>query len=57
MANLKRAIDEGLKGHWATILDTYEFAPTRTSVDLKDKWRNMEKQAGVGGAGGFGSRR
>lgn len=34
-------------GHWATILDRYTtiFAPGRTSVDLKDKWRNLVKLA------------
>ena len=28
---------------WATILSTYEFQSCRTSVDLKDKWRNLNK--------------
>lgn len=30
------------KGKWAEILATYDFGD-RTSVDLKDKWRNLEK--------------
>lgn len=29
-------------GHWAHIRDFYDFGD-RTSVDLKDKWRNLEK--------------
>lgn len=34
------------KDIWATILKTFKdsFAPTRTSVDLKDKWRNIKKR-------------
>ena len=31
---------------WANILEKYPFDPKRTNVDLKDKWRNMEK-AGI----------
>ena len=29
--------------HWALILQKYPFHRNRTSVDLKDKWRNMNK--------------
>ena len=34
-------------GQWAAILDRYTtiFAPGRTSVDIKDKWRNLVKLA------------
>lgn len=38
---------EGVRTHglgcWAKILSEYEFAPGRTSVDLKDKYRNLLK--------------
>lgn len=30
-------------GSWARILSSYEFSESRTAVDLKDKWRNMNK--------------
>lgn len=30
---------------WACILKAYPFDKKRTSVDLKDKWRNMQKRA------------
>ena len=35
----------GALNMWAAILDKYKtvFHPSRTSVDLKDKWRNMNK--------------
>ena len=47
----ERAIKDGarlLNGNanmWAAILEKYKkvFHPSRTSVDLKDKWRNMNK--------------
>ena len=29
-------------GKWKKILDHYDFAPHRTSVSLKDKWRNLQ---------------
>ena len=29
------------QNRWARILETYPFLPRRTSVDLKDRWRNM----------------
>ena len=28
---------------WALIRDAFPFQEGRTNVDLKDKWRNMEK--------------
>uniref|UniRef100_A0A6B2LV33 Uncharacterized protein n=1 Tax=Arcella intermedia TaxID=1963864 RepID=A0A6B2LV33_9EUKA len=31
-------------GHWAEILKAYKFLPERTSVSLKDKWRNLSKK-------------
>jgi len=30
-------------GQWAVILQNYAFPPYRSSVSLKDKWRNMKK--------------
>ena len=30
-------------GQWALILQNYEFDPSRSGVDLKDKYRNMTK--------------
>ena len=43
--NLRHGVErhEGLPNMWATILSKYEFHPYRTSVDLKDKWRNLNK--------------
>lgn len=29
-------------GNWQHILETGVFPPTRTAVDLKDKWRNLK---------------
>eukprot|EP01125_Pyxidicula_operculata_P004774 TRINITY_DN1784_c1_g1_i1.p1 TRINITY_DN1784_c1_g1~~TRINITY_DN1784_c1_g1_i1.p1 ORF type:complete len:197 (-),score=83.71 TRINITY_DN1784_c1_g1_i1:190-726(-) len=29
---------------WSEILRSYDFDPKRTSVDLKDKWRNLQKK-------------
>lgn len=41
---LKKGVQEdGLRGQWAEILARYPFQDCRTSVDLKDKWRNLEK--------------
>ena len=28
---------------WSKILADYPFPPCRTSVNIKDKWRNMNK--------------
>ena len=47
------ALDLGVRtfgeGRWEAILDTYaaKFQSCRTVVDLKDKWRNMQKAARV----------
>ena len=30
-------------GKWALALSQYKFQECRTSVDLKDKWRNLTK--------------
>jgi hypothetical protein len=32
------------KGKWEKILSHYDFLPQRTAIDLKDKWRNLEKK-------------
>ena len=40
---LRRGVRLHGNGAWATILRTGSFAPHRTNVDLKDKWRNMNK--------------
>lgn len=44
--NLRRGVlkFEGMPNLWARILNFYKFEPCRTSVDLKDKWRNMQKE-------------
>ena len=41
--NLKRGVRDWGVGNWAAILDQYEFLSQRTSVSLKDKWRNLVK--------------
>ena len=43
--NLRYGVErhDGLPNMWATILSKYEFHLCRTSVDLKDKWRNLNK--------------
>uniref|UniRef100_A0A7I4D4Z7 Uncharacterized protein n=1 Tax=Physcomitrium patens TaxID=3218 RepID=A0A7I4D4Z7_PHYPA len=41
---LKRGVQEHGKGHWKKILnDNTDAFRGRTEVDLKDKWRNLEK--------------
>lgn len=44
---LEEAILNGFMGDWAGILKSKkygpQFDPSRTSVDLKDKWRNLER--------------
>nr|PNR34635.1 hypothetical protein PHYPA_024453 [Physcomitrium patens] len=41
---LKRGVQEHGKGHWKKILnDNADAFHGRTEVDLKDKWRNLEK--------------
>lgn len=39
--NLLKGVRKHGPGNWAKILSCYEFAPGRTSVDLKDKYRNL----------------
>jgi hypothetical protein len=36
------------EGHWGVILERYaaRFHSRRTDVDLKDKWRNLQRAAG-----------
>jgi len=45
-------LEKGVKErgcHWTTILLTYNgFHDCRTTIDLKDKWRNILKQRGQG---------
>ncbi|XP_072029639.1 uncharacterized protein [Amphiura filiformis] len=41
---LRRGVAKYGKGKWAVIKDKCDFV-IRTSVNLKDKWRNMEKDA------------
>lgn len=43
-ANLRAAIEEFGKGQWALALKHYAFNECRSSVDLKDKWRNIERK-------------
>ena len=40
-AALRRGVEVHGTGAWAVILGSGRFAPQRTNVDLKDKWRNM----------------
>ena len=35
------------EGHWAEILAARTFNPSRTNVDLKDKWRNVKSSGAV----------
>ncbi|KAJ1472387.1 hypothetical protein T484DRAFT_1975465 [Baffinella frigidus] len=35
------------KGKWKEILEAYEFRNNRSTVDVKDKWRNLEKTGRV----------
>jgi len=43
---VKRGYDEfkDEKFMWRSIVDKYPFHPSRTSVDIKDKWRNIQKK-------------
>ena len=47
---LRRGVRLHGNGAWATILRTGSFAAHRTNVDLKDKWRNMVRDASESGA-------
>jgi hypothetical protein len=44
-ANLRAGVVKYSVGNWHKILrdSEFKFAPCRTPVDLKDKWRNMEE--------------
>jgi hypothetical protein len=44
VVNLRAGVRRFGIGSWKKILDYYDFEPRRTSVDLKDKWRNLEKK-------------
>lgn len=35
------------KGRWREIRDAFPFHPKRSNVNLKDKWRNLEKAGEV----------
>jgi len=41
--NLMRGVAKFGEGQWSKILHSYLFQPFRNSIDLRDKWRNMEK--------------
>lgn len=41
---LKKGVETYGVGHWRTILERYPFHSRRTNVDLKDKWRNLQKK-------------
>ena len=40
---LRKGVDKCGEGNWAEVLEQYKFNDIRTSVDLKDKWRNLNK--------------
>lgn len=40
---LTAAVNEFGKGKWARALKEFKFKDCRTAVDLKDKWRNLQK--------------
>eukprot|EP01068_Selenidium_serpulae_P008246 Selendium_serpulae@DN4932_c0_g1_i1.p3 len=41
---LKEGINRFGEGKWSKILKSYPFLKCRTTVDLKDKWRNIKKR-------------
>jgi len=54
VADLKQAVlHDGMKGRWADILNSPKYLhldfKLRTSVDLKDKWRGLERKAAAKG--------
>jgi len=38
---IQQGVEQFGEGHWADILSAFPFAPGRTGVGIKDKWRNM----------------
>ena len=44
MEYLKEGVEKFGVGHWRTILENYPFHSRRSNVDLKDKWRNLQKK-------------
>lgn len=42
--NIIKGIGEFGEGNWKDILLAYEFQSGRTTVDIKDKWRNMARR-------------
>jgi len=48
--NLARGVAVYGVGNWAAILNAYKFDPKRTTISLKDKWRNMVKLIERGGS-------
>ncbi|CAM9972433.1 unnamed protein product, partial [Sphacelaria rigidula] len=45
-SELHAAVAQYGKGKWALALKKYKFQKCRSSVDLKDKWRNIVKKQG-----------
>ena len=41
---LQRGVELYGEGSWQTILERKHFKKERTVVDLKDKWRNLQKK-------------
>lgn len=41
--HLNAAVKALGKGKWSKALSSYKFQDCRTAVDLKDKWRNLQK--------------
>ena len=44
VAELRRGVEMHSAGRWAHILKKCRFHPNRTAVDIKDKWRNLQKE-------------
>ena len=43
-AALRKGVELHGTGSWAVILGSGHFATQRTNIDLKDKWRNLNKK-------------
>jgi len=41
---LREGVNTYGRGNWAVILNKYDFHKRRTPIDLKDKWRTMQRQ-------------